>query len=137
MQIQIVPRKKGELNLPLIYLIITLILTGAAYGLYLFHAVPMIPCPFKEMTGYPCPTCGSTRLVLSLFHIQLLRAFLWNPALFLLGVAAVFWYGYGLASQFSGKKLRISFSQKECFWLKLLLLALFMVNWLYLVMAGV
>ncbi|NOZ13476.1 MAG: DUF2752 domain-containing protein [Acidobacteria bacterium] len=137
MEIQIVPRKKGELNLPLIYLIITLILAGAAYGLYYLHAVPMIPCPFKEMTGYPCPTCGSTRLVLSLFHVQLIQAFLWNPGLFMLGIAAVFWYGYGVISQFSGKKLCISLSKREWFRLKLVLLALFFLNWLYLVIAGI
>ena len=137
MQIQIVPRKKGELNLPLIYLIITLIMAGAAYGLFRLHAVPNIPCPFKTMTSYPCPTCGSTRLVLSLFHVHLLRAFLWNPGLFMLGIVAVFWFGYGGVSQFTGKKFQITLTKRECFRLKLVLLVLFVLNWAYLVIAGV
>ncbi|NOY23187.1 MAG: DUF2752 domain-containing protein [Acidobacteria bacterium] len=137
MQVRVVNRKKGELNLPLIYLIITIILTGSAYGLFRLHSVPFLPCPFKEMTGYPCPTCGSTRMVLSLFHINFIDAFLWNPGVFLSGVAAVFWFGYGIISQLKRKKLYFSLSKREGFWLRVLLLGGFMINWLYLVIAGI
>lgn len=137
MQIQVVRRKKGELNLSLVYLVITLILAGTAYGLFRLHTVPILPCPFKEMTGYPCPTCGSTRLVLSLFGMNLVDAFLWNPGIFLSGVAAVFWFGYGIVSQLSGKKVRVPLSKREGKWLRLALLGGFMINWLYLIIAGV
>jgi len=137
MQIQVVSRKKGELNLSLIYLIITLILAGSAYGLFRLHTVPILLCPFKEMTGYPCPTCGSTRLVLSLFGMNLSEAFLCNPGMFLSGVAAVFWFGYGVVSQVKGKKVCMSLSKREGFWLRMALLVGFMINWLYLVIAGI
>ena len=137
MEIKIVPRRKGELNLPLIYLIITLILAGTAYGLFRLHSVPVLLCPFKEMTGYPCPTCGSTRLVLSLFHLKIENAFFWNPGLFLLGIVAVIWFGHGVISQFMKKKISISLTKREGFWLRAALIGAFLLNWLYLIVAGV
>ena len=137
MRIQVLKRLKGELNLPLIYLSITLILAGLAYGLFRLHAIPEIPCPFKEMTGYPCPTCGSTRLVLSLFHVNLIDAFLWNPGVFLLGVTAIFWFVYGISGQLTEKKLRIILTKREGVLLRIVLLLLFVLNWVYLILAGV
>ncbi len=137
MRFRVVKRVKGELNLSLVYLVVTLVLAGLAYGLFRLHAIPAIPCPFKEMTGYPCPTCGSTRLVLSLFHVNLKQAFLWNPGLFLFGMAAVFWFAYGIVSQLSGKKVSILLSKQEGIWFRILLLFLFVLNWVYLIIAGV
>ncbi len=137
MQIQIVSRQRGELNLPLIYLIITLTLAGTAYGLFRLHSLPMLLCPFKEMTGFPCPTCGSTRLVLSLFHLDLSDAFWWNPGLFLSGVVAGLWFGYGIVSQLIGKKIDLSLSKREGFWLRWALFCVFVINWLYLIVAGI
>lgn len=36
-------------------------------------------CIVKKITGLPCPSCGSTRSVLSLFHGDFTGAFYWNP----------------------------------------------------------
>jgi len=36
-------------------------------------------CPFRAMTGIPCPTCGMTRLLFALIHLNLREAFLYNP----------------------------------------------------------
>ncbi len=41
--------------------------------------VVFISCPWKQGLGYPCPTCGTTRSVLSLMQFQLLDAFRYNP----------------------------------------------------------
>ncbi len=36
-------------------------------------------CPFKYLTGVPCPGCGTTRSVISLVHGDLHRALFYNP----------------------------------------------------------
>lgn len=36
-------------------------------------------CVIKSVSGYPCPSCGSTRAVTSLAGGQIVRAFQWNP----------------------------------------------------------
>jgi len=36
-------------------------------------------CILKRTTGIPCPSCGSTRSILSLLHGDLVAALLWNP----------------------------------------------------------
>ncbi|PKQ63973.1 hypothetical protein BZG02_08145 [Labilibaculum filiforme] len=41
-------------------------------------------CLFKKVTSIPCPSCGSTRSVLSLLHGKIEQAFLFNPIGFLL-----------------------------------------------------
>ena len=41
-------------------------------------------CLFKRLTSIPCPSCGTTRSVLSILQGNLLQAFYWNPFGFLL-----------------------------------------------------
>lgn len=36
-------------------------------------------CLFKKLTGIPCPSCGSTRSVLSILNGDFAGALLWNP----------------------------------------------------------
>jgi hypothetical protein len=38
-----------------------------------------IGCPFRALTGIPCPGCGMTRSFLSLFHLDFHDAFLYHP----------------------------------------------------------
>ena len=40
-------------------------------------------CPFRALTGYTCPGCGSTRGMHQLLHGNLLAAFELNPLLLL------------------------------------------------------
>ena len=40
-------------------------------------------CAFKALTGYPCATCGTTRAFLAAADLRLGRAFMFNPAAFL------------------------------------------------------
>ncbi len=50
------------------------------------------PCLFRLLTGLPCPTCGTTRAVLCLLHLDVPGALAYNPlvtlALLALPVAA-------------------------------------------------
>ena len=36
-------------------------------------------CIIKNVTGIPCPSCGSTRAVEALFHGHIIESILWNP----------------------------------------------------------
>ena len=42
-------------------------------------------CTFHRLTGLPCPTCGTTRAALALFHGHLLEALGYNPLMTILG----------------------------------------------------
>jgi hypothetical protein len=46
------------------------------------------PCPFKELTGLPCATCGMTHAFVHLAHGELGRALAANPLGALLAFAA-------------------------------------------------
>lgn len=43
-----------------------------------------VPCVFHELTGFYCPGCGITRVTLSLLRLDFVKAFSYNPLLFVL-----------------------------------------------------
>lgn len=73
----------------LIYLLFFAILSLEA--LYNLDVIPF-HCLFKLTTGYPCPSCGGIRAVVSMITLHPLEAFQWNPlaaCLFLLLVLSL------------------------------------------------
>lgn len=72
-----------------------------------FQKLPSI-CAFYNLTGYPCPTCGMTRSVISLTHLYFSRAVCFNPLgpVFLL-LFAVFW-AVAVYQEFTGKQMKIA-----------------------------
>jgi hypothetical protein len=51
---------------------------------------PFVPdCPFRAITGIPCPTCGTTHAALALLNGRLGDAFSANPLAALAGIAFV------------------------------------------------
>jgi hypothetical protein len=44
-------------------------------------------CLFKRVTGHPCPTCGTTRLLLAACHGEWIEALAFNPLTAVLMVA--------------------------------------------------
>ena len=58
-------------------------------------------CIIKEASGYPCPSCGSTRSVMSIIHGDFVDALYWNPiGVILVIILAVtpFWLIFDLVS---------------------------------------
>ena len=49
----------------------------------------IILCPFRALTGYPCPGCGMTRAFSAIAHGEPLTAVLYNPLSPLLFVAGL------------------------------------------------
>lgn len=46
-------------------------------------------CIFKNLTGYPCPACGTTRGLKFFFHLMPYEALMMNPLALLVGTAMV------------------------------------------------
>lgn len=59
-------------------------------------------CLFKAVAGFPCPSCGSTRAILALFHGDFIAAVQWNPLGLLITMIMVLsplWIVYDLLSR--------------------------------------
>ncbi len=62
---------------------VSLVLAGFAYAVFVEITHLSIPCVFHSLTGYLCPGCGITRLVMSVLHGDLEGArkanmFIWH-----------------------------------------------------------
>ena len=63
-----------------LFIIITFILGLVFFGMLFFDKIPiLIACPFKAITGFPCPGCGGIRAVQHIFHGEHLKALYTNP----------------------------------------------------------
>ena len=110
--------------------------------LLLIHVGPSpalfpIPCPFKFLTGIPCPSCGMTRCWTALGRHEWALAFRMHPALaaghfflwayvpYALGAVAGLW-----------PRLGIRVSAAEALGIRLLLLASAGVLWSFLIWDG-
>ncbi len=61
----------------------SLLIAGAAY-LFIFEPGKsglFPPCPFRLLTGWQCPGCGSTRALHQILHGHFEAAFMLNPLL--------------------------------------------------------
>jgi len=88
-------------------------------------------CLFKRLTGLPCPTCGSTRAAEALLlEGRPLRAFLFNP---LVGVAVALGVAAAVGRVVFGRTLRLNLTRRQMTAAAILLVALVVVNWIYLI----
>ncbi len=58
------------------------IFTLMVYGIFMqiqFHTI----CPFKALTGFPCPACGLTHATIYVFMGEFSKAFSANPTVLL------------------------------------------------------
>ena len=91
-----------------------------------------VVCPFRAVTGLPCPTCGLTRVAHSLMLGDVGRALAINPfdALFFLAAVPLF-AGLWVANLTAGFAVRISMSPGERRAAWSLLAAVALANWAY------
>jgi hypothetical protein len=82
----------------IIKLTLILLLIGGALTVYYFYNPGetsfFLPCPFKFLTGYDCPGCGSQRAIHQMLHGNVVAAFQLNPML-LLSIPLII-YGLGI-----------------------------------------
>ena len=87
-------------------------------------------CLFKNVTGVPCPTCGLTRSAESVLRGDMVGAFALQPFMF---TAAVVWLGAILLHVIFARRVRVLASSRTRQFLWGLLAALFVANWVYVI----
>lgn len=128
-----------SIRLKYIYLIIIGILLFGYFFLYNFsdkldgHTL----CLFKTITGVPCPSCGSTRATLEIYKGNFYNALIINPLAFianLLIVISIFWITKDILKN---KNTFLPFLKRD--WhncLKIILLILILLNWVWNIEKG-
>src|SRR4028118_1964024 len=88
MKIFLRPLAPGETDFELLWFWVS-VAAAALATFWLQWQLPIPECPVARWAGLPCPTCGGTRLMRSLFDGNIGHAFRWNPLLFLALVSGV------------------------------------------------
>jgi hypothetical protein len=125
-----------ELDHELLWLLVSL---GAFVSLafWLTAGLPTPQCAFQSLTGLPCPTCGATRAAWQFLHGHFAASLFFNPLAFLgyCAIALFDLYAAGVLLLRS-PRLRIrNFTRAEKLVIRGSILALFVCNWLYLLVA--
>lgn len=117
------------------FLMLVLLLGGLVTGA---HLLDIRLCLFRRLTGYPCPTCGSTRAVVHLLKGEWGRAFARQPlaSAALLG-GLLFFLVYLLLRAFGLKNVRIPPRLIPNKWFLFLLGGILVIaNWIYIIRLG-
>jgi len=111
--------------------LVWLALGGITVWLSLHLERPLSLCVFKRATDLPCPTCGFTRGVLSLFSGRPDQVWLYNPLLF--SVLVLFFLVTGIRVFFARAiKIRLTRMERIIAWL--LAAVVFSANWAYVIL---
>ena len=111
-------------------LIGALILVSLAPGL----ALNLAHCPLRDITGFPCPTCGGTQTATHVVQGHWWSALQANPMVLLLGVAYVLAAVYaGLATLIPSWRRSLQLTAHEKRTARLLAVLLLFLNWAWLV----
>lgn len=85
-------------------------------------------CLFRRLTGYPCPTCGATRMGLALLRGHWIEALRLNPLVFALVVGGVLAL---LARVGLGRRIVWNDSPRSRTWVTAAFVAAILANWIY------
>jgi hypothetical protein len=88
-------------------------------------------CVFRNVTGVPCPTCGSTRAALAAIEGRPIEAIVFNPLVTVAGALTIAWLVLRV-----GCRRRIEFDlaprQRTLVWI--VIGVLFGANWVYVIL---
>lgn len=128
-----------QFNYKLKYLGIIMILISGYFFLYFFsssingHTL----CIFKNMTGVPCPACGSTRATILLFHGEFWKSILINPFGIITSILIIVSIIWMLIDILGSKETYFPFLKKDWNWkIKTILLLIIMINWIWNIIKG-
>jgi hypothetical protein len=105
-----------------------------AISVFLFFFNPSSPanqffpkCPFRLVTGFQCPGCGSTRAFYQLLHLHPVAAFKFNPLIMLTLPFLIYGFLGFTKSALTGKPYRRLFIPPIYLWAWLVLMVFFWV----------
>jgi len=91
------------------------------------------PCLFRRLTGIPCLTCGGTHCIQALSQVNLVSAFQFNP-LIMLGILIMIVFSLSVVGGFVIKRrFRVELSTSELWGLRIGLIIIVCLNWIYLI----
>ena len=127
-------------NFKLKYLGIILILISGYFYLCYFSSQTNgnTFCIFKNVTGIPCPACGSTRATLLLFHGKILESVLVNPFGLITNILIIGSIVWMIVDLIKGKETYFSFMKKD--WnrkVKIIVLLIIVINWIWNIKKGI
>lgn len=122
------------------YLGIILILISGYFFLYYFPDTIKCHdlCPFKIITGIPCPACGSVRVTMLLFKGEFWESVLVNPlgiVTNILILVSIIWMSVDLLK---GKETYVPFLKKD--WpvkVKVFFGIILLINWIWNIEKGI
>ena len=137
MQILRRPLAPGETNHELLCLSVSSA-TLAFAATWFALGLPWPVCLFHALTGHPCLTCGATRSAIAFFHGQFFNALQWNPLVFLFYCGLFLFNAYALfVCLLRAPRIRVarlSVAEKKI--IRGSIVAIFALNWVYLVIAN-
>ena len=136
MQILRRPLAPGETNHELLWLSVSSAALAFA-ATWFALGLPWPLCLFHALTGHPCLTCGATRSAIAFFHGQFISALQSNPLAFLFYCGLFLFNAYALGVCLL-RVPRIRVAQLSVAEKKIIrgsTVAIFALNWLYLVIA--
>ena len=127
--------RKGMTPVGLVFMAIGL--AGVvAVGVLGLDRIPWPLCMFKALTGIPCPTCGSTRVLGRVAALDFVGAVTMNPLAVGAGVALVLWGVGDLLLLRRGEALTVETGPRLAFVLRVTAVLAVLVNWAWLIVAG-
>ena len=136
MKVETTPRQLGELPIGGLALVPLMALPLGAWaietGRFAFSQ-----CGFKTLFDVPCLSCGSTRATIHLLHGDVFTALAFQPlTMFVYALLAV-WGAASLWAFATRRSLHVDLSPREDIAFKVSIIALPLMNWAYLIWAGV
>jgi hypothetical protein len=108
----------------------------AGVGLFGLDRLGFTFCFFKLTTGLPCPTCGSTRALGRLAHLDLAGALAMNPLAALAALGLLLWGLLDLALLPRGRASRLAIAPRWQGPARVVILGALVLNWTFLLALG-
>jgi hypothetical protein len=98
-------------------------------------------CIFKNVTGFPCPSCGTTRAIQLILQGKVIKSLYMNPfgiIVVVMMTIAPFWILYDLIAEKESFLLFYKKSEEtiRIKWLSIVLIILVVINWIWNIYKG-
>ena len=96
--------------------------------------LPRMFCLFKTITGFPCPTCGTTRAFLALSRGEIFTALSYQPLIMIVTLGSIVLTAVDLAAWKIGKVQPLAWIAERSSLSTWSVIIVILVNWLYVLL---